>query len=188
MKRFVWLLGFFLLIVLLGACKTLPTALSAERQVYIPEIDTDVIVSKIQYDLPRFSRSDNPNPLGPFSYKPSEKGKCLAVLSIQIQNVRRNERIDFYGITVENDTAVHHPVAAKYFENNFQIGTNWTFLETKNEKLGFNDMSDGVRSVLLLYECSPGQRFDKVNFYGIKTVKLESETSDKFVFSGRCFE
>lgn len=188
MKRFVCFLGFFLLIALLGACKTLPTALSRERQVYIPEVDMDIIVSKIQYDLSRFNRLDNPNPLGPFSYKPSEKGKCLAVLSIQIQNVRRNERIDFYDITVENDSAVHHPVAAKYFENDFQIGTNWTFLEAKNENFGFTDMSDGVRSVFLLYECSPGERFARVNFYGIKTVELESETSDELIFYGGSFE
>jgi len=168
--KFYSLFAVFVVFLLFG-CASTSTILSKTREINVPELDGKIYISAIQYAGKSVQLTQNK------FVKVNEDTKRLAILSFQIQNVKRKKIYDFSSIVLLDDDTRISPDAIKYFRGNTSIGMDWG-VGTKSlfsNSLTMVRNRKGKYTVNLIYAVDTDKLINKADFFG-QIIEFEKET------------
>jgi hypothetical protein len=154
---------FFVCSVILS-CVSIPpsAALSMTREILVPELDGVVYISAISHLGKSVSLTRDNN------IKVRDDTKRIAILSFQIQNVKRKKVYQFSPIFLLDGDVRILPDAVKYFRGNSVIGVDWGVgtRNILNNSLTMSRKRNGKYTVNLIYVIDENKIITRAEFFG----------------------
>jgi hypothetical protein len=178
----LFLIVFFVYGPLLSCTSVTPSAtLSKTREILVPELDGKVLVSAIQYAGKNVLLTQS------HSISVKDDTKRIAILSIQIQNTKKNKAYELVPIVLLDDDKKIFPDAVKYFSGNSAIASDWG-VESREvffrNSLKMKGSRGGKYTVNLIYAINVDKEITKAEIYGqiieFDTEKIKLDVIDKF--------
>jgi hypothetical protein len=156
----LFLILFFVYGTLLS-CVSAPSAiLSKTREIIVPELGGEVLISAIQYAGKSLALTQG------HSISIKDDTKRIAIFSIQIQNTIKNKTYRLTPIVLLDGDKRIFPEAVKYFSGDTVFGSDWGVESRYMSSLTMKGSRGGKYTVALLYAIDDDKEITKAEIYG----------------------